>query len=96
MALPQPLPPFHRWERQQIEHAAWLDVVIELRERGVGQIEPEQKDYPLWAAITKWGEELAQLRLHDPDPNHAENAVAMARDRYSGQFDRGEYPSTER
>jgi hypothetical protein len=89
----QPMPPFLHMERQRIEHAAWLDVVIELRERGVGHIERGEADYPLWAAITKWGEELAQLRMLDPNPQHALNE---ARERYEGQFERGEYPAVER
>jgi hypothetical protein len=94
--MPDSEPLLDSFERQTREHAAWLDVVIELRERGAGEIEPEQKDYPLWAAITKWGEELAQLRLRDPDPDHAENAVAMARERYPGQYEADNYPSAER
>lgn len=69
------------------EHAAWLDVVKELRERGVGDIERDGKDFPLHNAIVRWGEELAQLRLGDPDPAHAANALRERREAYPGSAD---------
>lgn len=64
------------------EHAAWLDVVKELRAAGAGDIESGGANESLHDAITKWGEELAQLRLHDPDPTHAENALRERREKY--------------
>jgi hypothetical protein len=33
-------------------------------------------------AITRWGEELAQLRLNDPAPEHAETALSERRGAY--------------
>lgn len=96
MAPIQSVPPFPHMERQTVEHAAWLDVVIELRERSVGRIEPGESDHALCNAITRWGEELAQLRMLDPNPQHAHNALKEARERYQGQFERGDYPTTER
>lgn len=66
-------------ERMAREHESWLDVVQELRDRGVGHIEKGESDHRLHDAITRWGEELAQLRLHDPNPEHAVNALAERR-----------------
>lgn len=71
---------FEQHERMASEHAAWLAVVTELRERGAGAIEDGEKDEPLHKAIVRWGEELAQLRMHDPDPRHAENALRERRE----------------
>lgn len=68
---------------QATEHAAWGAVVGELRGLGVGQIEPGQPHERLHDAITCWGEELAQLRLHDPDPAHAERALAERRQNWA-------------
>lgn len=67
---------------QQTEHAAWLSVVSELRKRGVGDINAGGKDERLHDAIVAWGEELAQLRLNDSKPEHAESALAERRAKY--------------
>lgn len=64
---------------QQREHDAWLLVVDELRKRGVGDIERGGRDERLHDAIVRWGEELAQLRLADPNASHAETALAERR-----------------
>lgn len=72
---------------QQTEHAAWLSVVSELRTRGVGDIDAGGKDERLHDAIAAWGEELAQLRLSDPEPEHAERALAERRTKYLGADD---------
>lgn len=67
---------------QSNEHAAWTAVVSELRQRGVGGINAGEKDERLHDAIVAWGEELAQLRMNDPDPTHAERALAERREKY--------------
>jgi hypothetical protein len=67
-------------EHLGLEHSAWGWVVSELRKRGVGDINAGGKDEPLHDAIAAWGEELAQLRMHDPNPQHAEDALAMRRE----------------
>lgn len=64
---------------QATEHAAWGAVVGELHALGVGAIEAGGPHERLHDAITRWGEELAQLRLRDPDPGHAERALAERR-----------------
>lgn len=66
------------------EHQAWLDVVGELRAVGVGDINAGGAHESLHNAIVKWGEELAQLRMHDPDPSHAERALTERREAYPG------------
>lgn len=63
-------------ERMVIEHEAWLAVIAELRARGAADIEPGGSDERLHDAIALWGERLAQLRMRDPDPEHAANALA--------------------
>lgn len=67
---------------QDHEHSAWLDVVMELRDAGIGEIEHGQKHKRLHDAIVRWGEELAQLRLHDPNLAHALNALTERREAY--------------
>ena len=67
---------------QSTEHEAWTAVVSELRSRGVGDINAGGKDERLHDAIVAWGEELAQLRMNDPDPTHAERALAERREKY--------------
>lgn len=67
---------------QGAEHEAWLDVVRELGARSVGQINAGEPDERLHDAIVRWGEELAQLRLHDPQPEHAERALAERREKW--------------
>ena len=74
-------------ERMHREHAAWLDVVEELRSAGAGEIEPGQDHESLHNAIVKWGEELAQLRMHDPDAAHANQALAERREAYPGGYE---------
>ncbi len=60
---------------QRDEHRAWLAVVGELRAAGAGDINAGGENEGLCAAICTWGELLAQLRLNDPDPTHAEKAL---------------------
>lgn len=71
-------------EAQALEHQAWLAVVGELRLAGVGEINAGGRHERLHDAITAWGEELAQLRLRDPDPSHAERALRERREKYTG------------
>jgi SEC-C motif len=73
---------------------AWLDVAAECRRLGHdGQV---GNGAELTRAITAWGEELAQLRLHDPNPEHAVNALAKARAGAPSLYDRGTYLETPR
>lgn len=65
------------------EYDAWLALVKELRRLNVGQIEPGEPHEHLYDLITLWGEELVQLRLADPDPTHAGNALIQRRDKVS-------------
>ncbi len=82
---------FRQDERMEREHAAWLDLMRELRSRG---IEPnDESRNPLIAAMRKWGEELHQLRLGDP--SH-ENALVEVRSAYHGQYEAGTYPKVRR
>jgi hypothetical protein len=67
---------------QTAEHTAWLEVVAELRAAGVGAINRGESHERLHDAIAAWGEELAQLRLHDSDPEHAERAHMERRQAY--------------
>jgi hypothetical protein len=69
---------------QANEHAAWLAVVQEMRQAGVGDINAGGKFERLHDAIVAWGEELAQLRIHDPEPVHADRALAERRAKYLG------------
>jgi hypothetical protein len=69
-------------EQQAIEHEAWLEVVAQLRERGVGAINAGEPDERLHDAIVLWGEELAQLRLVDPNDTHAVRALAERRTKW--------------
>lgn len=66
------------------EYAAWTSVVSELRRSGVGDINVGGKNERLHDAIVAWAEELVQLRLNDPDPSHAETALAERRAKYLG------------
>lgn len=81
-------------EQMAREHAAWLDVVKELRTRGAGDINQGEKDEPLHNAIVKWGEELATLRSTH-DETMRSRALAEKRALYEGQFERGTYPEGE-
>lgn len=67
------LPPF-----QGREYDAWRVVMAELEKRGVGDVNAGGKDERLHDAIALWGEHLAQLRMHDPDPMHAEARARRA------------------
>jgi hypothetical protein len=67
---------------QVTEHAAWLALASELRRAGVGDIEAGGEHERLHDAIAAWGEELAQLRMSDPDPAHAESALEERRRKY--------------
>jgi hypothetical protein len=69
---------------QTTEHEAWQAVVAEMRRSGVGDINRGGVHERLHDAITAWGEELAQLRMNDPDPAHAANALAERRQKYLG------------
>lgn len=71
-------------DAQAIEHQAWLALVTEMRRAGVGDINAGGKHERLHVAICAWGEELAQLRMNDPDPSHAEAALAERRAKYLG------------
>jgi hypothetical protein len=75
------------------EHRAWLDVVKELRARGVGNINAGEKDEDLHDAIVKWGEELVQLRMMDPDGENAIKALGQRRKKYPGRYEGVERPS---
>lgn len=67
-------------EQMATEHQAWIDLVRELRARGVGEIERDEKDYTLYTAIVRWGEELAELRRMDPNQTHSVRALRERRD----------------
>lgn len=67
---------------QRNEHAAWTAVVSELRSAGLGDINTDGRHERLHDAIVAWGEELAQLRINDPDPSHAVNALRDRRGKY--------------
>lgn len=69
---------------QHTEHEAWGAVMSELRKRGVDGINKGGKDESLHDAITAWAEELAQLRIHDPNPEHAITALRERRAKYLG------------
>jgi hypothetical protein len=77
--------------RMDREHAAWLDVGIELKKLGL-DMDREGGGAELTRAIHLWGEELAQLRMHDHNPDHAVSALAEKRGAYPGQYERGAYP----
>ena len=66
-------------EQQAIEYEAWRAVMHELEERGVGDVNAGGRDERLHDAIVLWGEELAQLRLIDPNETHAYAALADRR-----------------
>lgn len=68
-------------QQQQVEHAAWQTVVDALRVAGVGDINAGGKHELLHDVIVAWGEELAALRLMDPNPEHARNALIERRDK---------------
>jgi len=70
---------FEHMQRMETEHAAWLAVVAELREQDCGDIEPGGAQEHLHDLIVAWGEELAQLRMGDPDTSHAESALRERR-----------------
>jgi hypothetical protein len=95
MTMSDALNALGQMELQRREHAAWLDAVQELVDRG---IEPNDDEHePLMAALKKWGEELHQLREHDPDTAHETTALREARAKYPrGQYERGTYPEAIR
>jgi hypothetical protein len=65
---------------QAREFEVWRDAVMaELERFGVANINEGGEHVRLHDAIAYWAEELAQLRLHDPDPAHAERALAERR-----------------
>jgi hypothetical protein len=69
---------------QATEYDAWLSLVSEMRRSGVGDINRGGVHERLHDAICAWGEELAQLRMNDPDPTHAEKALDERRQKYLG------------
>jgi hypothetical protein len=69
-------------EQQRIEYEQWLAVVRELRARGCGAINAGEVDERLHDAIVLWGEELAQLRMTDPNIEHAMDALQQRRDKW--------------
>lgn len=71
-------------DAQAREHAAWLDVVEELRARGCGDINEGGEDESLHNSIVKWGEELANLRFIDPNDQHRLSALQEKRELYEG------------
>lgn len=70
-------PDFHY--QQGKEYDAWLELVEELKKAGVGNLNHGEENEPIWKAIVKWGEELAELRRLDPNPEHGQNALAEKR-----------------
>lgn len=72
----------HR-QRADAEYTAWLDVMVQLKERGAGEINTGGKDERLYDAIALWGEELAQLRIADTSPTHATNALSSVREAWA-------------
>jgi hypothetical protein len=76
------------------EHAAWLDVGAELKRLGL-DMDRDGAGAELTRAIHLWGEELAQLRMNDPDASHATRALAEKRAAYAGQYERGTYPEEQ-
>jgi len=77
-------------ELQGREHAAWLDVGAECERLGLDMNAGGNAEQ-LHNAIVKWGEELVQLRLGDPEKEHAERALSDRRAAYEGRWERGEY-----
>lgn len=67
---------------QTNEQEAWRAVVAELRAAGAGAIEQGEPNDRLHDAVVRWGEELAQLRLNDPNENHAKDALQQRRAAY--------------
>lgn len=70
-------PEFHA--QQSNEYDAWLELMEELKAAGVGDLNAGEPHQPIWRAIVKWGEELAELRRLDPNPQHGQNALAEKR-----------------
>lgn len=70
-------------EYQNREHQAWLDVGDEMKALDLDMNEDGNAER-LHAAIVRWGEELAQLRMNDPDPRHAESALRERRELFLG------------
>jgi hypothetical protein len=66
-------------DQQDREYDTWLELMKVLREHGVGELNRGEKHEPIWRAIVKWGEELAELRRIDPQPEHGQNALAEKR-----------------
>lgn len=64
---------------QAAEHEAWGEVVLELRDAGVGEINRGEPNERLHDFIVWWAEELAQLRLHDLHPEHAKRGLLERR-----------------
>jgi hypothetical protein len=73
-------------EFQDREHAAWLDVGREFKALGLDMNSGGNAER-LHDAIVRWGEELAQLRLNDPDSMHAERALGERRAAYRSATD---------
>lgn len=69
---------------QTKEYDAWLDVVRELGRLGIAEINAGEPHERLHDLITLWGEELVQLRMADPNPVHAGNALIKRRKKVHG------------
>jgi hypothetical protein len=68
---------------QHLEYGAWRDAVMpELERAGVASIDPGGEHERLHDAITYWAETLAQLRMHDPNASHADDALEQRRAAY--------------
>jgi hypothetical protein len=63
-----------------VEYDAWLEVVREC-DRLRLCLSPGANAGRLHDLIVRWGEELAQLRMADPEPEHAEHGLESARHR---------------
>ena len=63
---------------QQREHNAWRYVVDELVKLGI-DVNHGGNGERLHTAIVLWGEELAQLRMHDPNPDNGERMLRERR-----------------
>ena len=69
------------WACQGYEHDAWLAVGVEFKRLGLDMNTGGNAEQ-LHAAIVRWGEELAQLRMADPIAEHAERALEERRAAY--------------
>lgn len=78
-------------EALQTEFQAWQALVQEMRSAGVGDINAGGKHERLHDAIRAWAEELAQLRIHDPEPARPGTELYARRHKYLGSASSDEY-----